>query len=85
MLQVQDNPARSVKDLSGIWRFNVRSTGTWSFAFFSLFLTLPPIQEDKHNVGVTERWWLKPLAAPLLHMPVPASYNDITQGAHTTT
>ncbi len=36
-------------------------------------------------MGVTERWWLKPLAAPLLHMPVPASYNDITQGAHTTT
>ncbi|ELR23147.1 glucuronidase, beta, putative [Acanthamoeba castellanii str. Neff] len=47
MLQVQDNPARSVKDLSGIWRF--------------------------------KRWWLRPLAAPLLHMPVPASYNDITQ------
>jgi hypothetical protein len=84
MLQVQDNSARSVKDLSGIWRFKVRSRSLSSVAlslrFRSFPLSPPCPQQDEHNVGMTERWWLKPLRTPLLTMPVPASYNDITQG-----
>lgn len=35
---------------------------------------------DKHHAGMAEKWWLKPLAEPVLHMPVPSSYNDVTQG-----
>ncbi|HMB01416.1 MAG TPA: beta-glucuronidase [Spirochaetota bacterium] len=33
---------------------------------------------DRHNKGLKEKWFLKPLANTI-PMPVPASYNDITQ------
>lgn len=43
-------------------------SGIWKFKF------------DKHNQGQKEKWYEKPLVDPIL-MPVPASYNDITQEA----
>ncbi len=58
MLYPQDNEAREVKDLSGIWRFRV----------------------DRDGVGHRDQWFARPLADPI-DMPVPSSYNDLTQDA----
>eukprot|EP01120_Amphizonella_sp_Union-15-10_P012278 TRINITY_DN5425_c0_g1_i1.p1 TRINITY_DN5425_c0_g1~~TRINITY_DN5425_c0_g1_i1.p1 ORF type:complete len:614 (+),score=93.28 TRINITY_DN5425_c0_g1_i1:58-1899(+) len=34
---------------------------------------------DFNNVGIDQRWYLGPLPLPTIDMPVPSSYNDITQ------
>ncbi len=36
---------------------------------------------DTDNTGLAEKWFSQPLKSPVLAMPVPASYNDITQDA----
>lgn len=83
MLAVQDNEVRSVKDLSGIWRFKVTTRTNKKGVHHNgvpISLLFHP-QADLMNVGMKEKWWLRPLEGQLQDMPVPASYNDITQGA----
>jgi beta-glucuronidase len=58
MLYPQESESREVKDLSGIWNFQV----------------------DKLGAGHRETWFANPLKNPI-PMPVPSSYNDITQDA----
>ena len=58
-----ESESREVKDLSGRWRF---------------------VADDSsdRNRGFRESWWTKPLresSSRVIDMPVPASYNDITQ------
>ncbi|MFH1762541.1 MAG: sugar-binding domain-containing protein, partial [bacterium] len=36
---------------------------------------------DRKEQGFTKKWYAKPLSGDVIPMPVPASYNDITQDA----
>ena len=58
-----ETSSREVKDISGRWKFAVDNSSS-------------------RNESFTNKWWSKPLKQSsgwTIDMPVPASYNDITQ------
>ncbi|CAG2166055.1 unnamed protein product [Oppiella nova] len=62
-LYPRESETRQVKDLDGFWSFRVI-----------------PLEDDQ-NIGFTNKWYSKPLDQrdDVIPMPVPSSYNDITQ------
>ncbi|CAG2177099.1 unnamed protein product [Oppiella nova] len=48
--------------------------GFWNFRVIT-------VDEDQ-NVGFTDKWYTKPLTGDVIPMPVPSSYNDITQSRY---
>jgi len=58
-----ETSSREVKDISGRWKFTVDNS-------------------TSRNESFANKWWSKPLKQSsgwTIDMPVPASYNDITQ------
>ncbi len=92
MLYPQESESRELKDLNGIWTFKAstsphksRKATPFSVACRCKAMThslthWPSSQQDVENQGIINKWWLQPLTPPVIAMPVPASYNDITQG-----
>ena len=63
ILYPQESVSRELKDLSGRWKFAIDDS-------------------TNRNESFQHSWWLKPLtdsSNAIIDMPVPASYNDITQ------
>ena len=63
LLYPSESESREVKDLSGRWNFVIDNS-------------------TNRNEGFENKWWSKPLVESsnrVIDMPVPASYNDITQ------